>query len=192
MAPTLRRHSIAAARRFGALPGLVSLVLLTLPSCNRAAYQFRPSAAYLATERPTPSVPVPASLAATADSLLPAASPPSAMPPRQVERKLRPIKKPLGQSKIPRWARPLAAKIVTKRLAKMASAPPTARQHSAAFSTIIVGLSLIGVGLIGLLVGASVSASLVGAIFGVYLILLGSIAIVVGLVLLFIGLLANE
>jgi hypothetical protein len=75
----------------------------------------------------------------------------------------------------------------------MASAPPTARQHStAASSTIIVGLSLIGVGLVGLLVGASVSTSLVGAIFEVYLMLLGSIAIVVGLVLLFIGLLSNE
>jgi hypothetical protein len=47
-------------------------------------------------------------------------------------------------------------------------------------------------GLVGLLVGASVSTSLVGAIFGVYPMLLGSIAIVVGLVLLFIGLLANE
>jgi hypothetical protein len=78
--------------------------------------------------------------------------------------------------------RPLAAKIVTKRLA----------DSTAASSTIIVGLSLIGVGLVGLLVGASVSTSLVGAIFEVYLMLLGSIAIVVGLVLLFIGLLSNE
>jgi hypothetical protein len=194
MASLLRRLTASAARRGCVLPGLVALALFVLASCNRAAYQFRPSTAYLATERPAPSVPVPAALAATADTLSPAACPRPAAPARRPTQKLQPPKKPLSQRRLVPWARPLAAKLITKHLARRAASLAPARQQSAGgiSSTSIVGLSLMGIGLIGLLVGASISTNLVGAILGVYLMLLGSIAIVVGLILLFIGLLANE
>ena len=194
MASLLRRLVASAARRGCVLPGLVALALFALTSCHRAAYQFRPSAAYLAAERPAPSVPMPAALAATADSLLPAASPRPAAPAPRPAPKLQPSKKRLGQRRLAPWARPLVANLVTKRLARRAASRAPAQQHSTAgiTSTSIVGLSLIGIGLVGLLVGAGISTNLLGAIFGVFLILLGSIAVVAGLVLLLIGLLAKE
>lgn len=192
MASTLRRLTALAARRLYLVPKLATLVLLVLCSCNRAAYQFRPSAAYLATERPAPSVPVQLALSTVTDSLPPVAAPPAG-PSRQPLRKPRPVKKTLGRRTILSWTRPLAVKSVTKRFASLPSSP-VARQASATgiSGTTIIGLSLIGAGLVGLLVGAAISTNLVGALFGVFLILLGSIAAVAGLVLLLIALLADE
>lgn len=204
MLPSLRRlaasniyHMRTAFRRAVGAYWLVGLVLLTLSSCNRAAYVFQAnSAAYLATERPAPSVPMPT------DSAAPAVAPPtttserSAVPARRLAKKLRPLSiSPSRHRLLERWARPMGAKVVGQRLAKLATAPTnTARQSGIASLSgkMIVALSLLGVGLLGILVGASLSTNIVGAIFGVFFFALGSLALIAGLILLVIALIDND
>lgn len=98
----------------------------------------------------------------------------------------------------PAGAHLLATNLVAKRLAKLVAAPH--QPHSAAHytgaaspsGTLVVALCLLGAGLLGLLVGAAISTNLVGAIFGVFLLALGSVALVVGLVLLLVALVSKE
>jgi hypothetical protein len=51
---------------------------------------------------------------------------------------------------------------------------------------------LLAAGLIGLLAGAAISTNIVGAIFGIFLFILGSAALIAGAILLLIALLARE
>jgi hypothetical protein len=209
MAPFLCSLASFTTRRFCGSPKqvfkatwLVSLALVTLSSCSRATYVFSPGLhAYLATERPAPSVSGSAApkAATRADSLPPATSQrppgPAASGRASKPRLLAPT--PAG-GHLPAAARPLATKLVAKRLAKLAAAPHKA--HNAASyagaasssGTLVVALCLLGAGLLGLLIGASISTNVVGAIFGVFFIALGSVALVIGLILLLIALIGNE
>ncbi|MGI4760053.1 MAG: hypothetical protein ACRYF0_05070 [Janthinobacterium lividum] len=180
----------------------MGLVLGTLSSCSRATYVFSPGPhAYLATEQPAPSVPMPAvpPAAARADSLPAAASPrsPGSALQQRGNKRRPPVARLAGGRRLA-WPRFLATKLVAKRLDKLAATRP--RPHNAAHhagttgasGTLVAALCLLGIGLLGVLIGAGISTNLIGALFGVFLMALGSVAIVVGLVLLLVALVTNE
>jgi hypothetical protein len=183
------------------LGGLVLLVLVTLSSCSRAAYIFSPGQhAYLTTEQPAPSVPLAVATPiakAPSDSLRTPPSQRAQVPARPLAKK--PYCLTAGQSRSPSlvWTRPLATKLVARRLAKLAARPhrpdnDARYQGIGGSSTLVVALCLLGAGLLGMLIGVSISTSLVGVIFGAFLVALGAVALLVGLFMLLIALIANE
>lgn len=177
--------------------GLISMVLVTLSSCSRAAYVFSPSQpAYLASERPAPSVPVPAAFqAAISTDLLPAAS--GRRPQRRGRRPARrtypATAPPTGPSL---QARPLIFKIATKRLVKLATRRPPRSTAGlgwgiSPFGSLGAGISLMVGGLVAVLIGISLSTNIIGAIFGSFFIVAGSVLLAAGLIVLLIALIAK-
>jgi hypothetical protein len=188
------------ARRMRALKSaaLMGLVVVALSSCSRAAYVFRPvSPSYLATERPAPSVPAYSEGNSHPDSLT------AIVHERSYEPAQGPPKKPRlhatkPSSRLQARAHLWATKIVAKRISKHAIAPniapSTAHYEGTAgpSGTLVVSLCLLIAGLVGLIIGATISTNIVGAIFGVFLFILGSAALIAGAILLLIALLARK
>jgi hypothetical protein len=191
------RISCGISKRVFKAAWLVGLIMVTLSSCSRVAYVFSPgSPSYLATERPAPTVLAYPQASVFADSLPAVADEHREVPAQKPAKKLWPLSaRHVGG--LPARVRLLATKMAAKRLTKRAaphSPHSTARYQGTAgpSSTLIVSLCLLAAGLLGLLVGASISTNIVGAIFGIFLFVLGSIALAVGAVLLIIALVAKE
>jgi hypothetical protein len=168
--------------------GLVALGLVTLSSCGRAGYVFSPSPhAYLVT---APSGPAFASTP-RASALAAAPQPTTNKRYRRLAR--RATTKPrfsVAKRDAPRlaWAPPLLAKAL---LPKQISRAGTSLHHPTysdgatdTSSKLATSLALIVGGLAALILGIKISAYVLGPLFGTLFIVVGSVAIAVGLILL--------
>jgi hypothetical protein len=196
MAPFLRQFIPSSMRLFASpsrrafnATGIVALGLVTLSSCGRAGYMFSPSPpAYLVA---APSGPAVAS-SPRASALAATPSPTTNKRYRRLAQ--RAAKKPrfsVAKRDAPRPARtplPLAQPLLNRRISRSDTSllPPTYSDGATDKSSkLATSLALIGGGLAALLLGIKISTLvLLGPLFGTLFIVVGSVAIVVGLILL--------
>jgi hypothetical protein len=187
--PSSIRLFASPSRRAFKVTGLVVLGLVTLSACGRAGYIFSPSPhAYLVA---APSGPASAS-APRASALAAAPSPTTNKRYWRLAR--RAAKKPrfsVAKRDAPRPAQAplvLAKFLLTKHISRAGTSlhhPTYSDGATDKSSKLATSLALIGGGLAALLLGIRISALvLLGPLFGTLFIVVGSVAIAVGLILL--------